>query len=84
MNILKHLLKLNLFLFVCLFLTSKCNVHLVCSWSGLPFPSLGELPNPGIKPASPALAGGFITAELPGKPMLGISLVISSPLLGIL
>ena len=53
-------------------------------WSGLPFPSLGELPNPGIKPASPALAGRFITAELPGKPMLGISLVIPSPLLGIL
>ena len=49
MNILKHLLKLNLFLFVCLFLTSKCNVNLVCSWSGLPFPSLGDLLNPGIK-----------------------------------
>ena len=31
-------------------------------WSGLPFPSLGDLPNPGIKPTSlkpPALAGGF-------------------------
>ena len=55
MNILKHLLKLNLFLFVCLFLTSKCNVHLVCSWSGLPFPSLGDLLNPGIKTGSPAL-----------------------------
>jgi len=33
-------------------------------WSGLPCPSLGELPNPGIEPASlssPALAGGFFT-----------------------
>ena len=28
-------------------------------WSGLPFPSPGHLPNPGIKLASPALAGGF-------------------------
>ena len=33
-------------------------------WSGSPFPSPGELPNPGIKPMSlvcPALAGGFFT-----------------------
>ena len=31
-------------------------------WSGLPFPSPGELPNPGIKPVSPALqADAFIT-----------------------
>ena len=28
-------------------------------WSGLPFPSPGDLPNPEIEPASPALAGGF-------------------------
>ena len=32
-------------------------------WSGLPFPSLGDLPDPRIKPVSPALAGGFFTAE---------------------
>jgi len=34
------------------------------SWSGLPFPPPGDLPNPGIEPASfisPALAGGFFT-----------------------
>ena len=31
-------------------------------WSGLPSPSSWDLPNPGIKPASPALAGGFFTA----------------------
>ena len=37
-------------------------------WSGLPFPSPGALPNPGIEPTSPALAGGFFTAEPPGKP----------------
>ena len=35
--------------------------------SGLPFPSLEDLPDPGIKPACPALAGGFFTNELPGK-----------------
>ena len=37
--------------------------------SGLPLPSPGDLPNPGIKPLSPALAGGFFTAEPPGKPI---------------
>ena len=39
------------------------------SWSGLPFPSPGHLPNPGTEPASlmsPALAGGFFTTEPPG------------------
>ena len=30
-------------------------------WSGLPFPPPGHLPHPGIKPTSPALAGGFFT-----------------------
>ena len=28
-------------------------------WSGLPFPSPGDLPDPGIQPKSPALAGRF-------------------------
>ena len=37
-------------------------------WSGLPCPSPGDLPYPGIKPASPALAGGFCTTAPPGKP----------------
>ena len=40
-------------------------------WSGLPFLSPGDLPNPGIKPASLAplaLAGGFFTTVPPGKP----------------
>ena len=35
----------------------------------LPFPSPGDLPNPGIKPASPALAGGFFTTGPPGQPI---------------
>ena len=33
----------------------------------LPFPSPGDLPNPGIKLVSPELSGGFFTAELPRK-----------------
>ena len=37
-------------------------------WSGLPFPSPGDLPHPGLEPTSPALAGRFSTAEPPGKP----------------
>ena len=37
-------------------------------WSGLPFPSPGDLPDPGIQPTSPALAGGFLTTVPPGKP----------------
>ena len=37
------------------------------SWSGLPFPPPGDLPEPGADLESPALAGGFFTAELPGN-----------------
>ena len=36
-------------------------------WSELPFPSPGELPDTGIEPGSPELAGGFIATEPPGK-----------------
>ena len=39
-------------------------------WSGLPFSTPGDLPDPGIEPVSlvsPALAGGFFTSEPPGK-----------------
>ena len=35
----------------------------------MPFPPPGDLPNPGIEPASPAMAGRFITTEPPGKPL---------------
>ena len=34
----------------------------------LPFPSPGDLTDPGIEPASPVFAGGFFTTQLPGKP----------------
>ena len=37
-------------------------------WSGLPFPSPGDLPHLGIEPGSPALHVGSLPAELPGKP----------------
>ena len=46
-------------------------------WTGFPFPSPGDLPNPGIKPESPALAGGFLTTEPPGKPKVAISILTS-------
>ena len=36
-------------------------------WSGLPFPPPGDLPDPGLQTASPALAGEFFTTEPPGK-----------------
>ena len=39
-------------------------------WGGLPFPSPGGHPEPGIDLVSPALASGFFTAEPPGKPTL--------------
>ena len=38
-------------------------------WSGLPFPHSGDLPDPRIEPASPALAGEFFTSGSPGKPL---------------
>ena len=48
-------------------------------WSSLPFPTPGDLPNPGIKPtspASPAFAGEFFTTEPSGKPTKGTYLNI--------
>ena len=37
-------------------------------WSRLPFPSPGDLPNPGIKPGSPASQADALLSEPPGKP----------------
>ena len=37
-------------------------------WSGLPFPSPGDLPNPGIKPGSPELQADSLPSKSPGKP----------------
>ena len=41
-------------------------------WSGLAFPSPGDLPDPGIEPTSPASAGRFFPIVPPGKPDSGV------------
>ena len=38
-------------------------------WSGLPFPTPRDLPDPRVKPTSPVLAGGIFTTESPGSPV---------------
>ena len=38
-------------------------------WSGLPFPSPGDFPDPGIEPMSPALANRFFTTKQTRKPI---------------
>ena len=48
-------------------------------WSGLPFPSPGDRPNPGIGPTSPALAGEFFTTEPLGMPFITLDGVLLSP-----
>ena len=42
-------------------------------WSGLPFPSPGGLPDPGIEPGSPALEADPFTSEPPGKRVEGVT-----------
>ena len=37
-------------------------------WSGLPFSSPGDLPDPGIEPSSPTLQADYLLSEPPGKP----------------
>ena len=39
-------------------------------WTGVPFPSPEDLPDPGIEPGSPALQADALTSEPPGKPMI--------------
>ena len=39
-------------------------------WTGLPFPPPGDLPDPGIKSACPALAGGFFTTNTTREALL--------------
>ena len=41
------------------------------NWSGLPFPPLGDPPDPGIKPSSVASAGGFFITEDRGQKLKG-------------
>ena len=49
-------------------------------WSGLPFPSPGNLPDPGIKPKSPTLQADALTSESPGmyKFILRVASQVSS------
>ena len=49
-------------------------------WSGLPFPSPGDLPNPGIEPRSPALQTDALPSEPPGKPYWGTLLMLTGAL----
>ena len=46
----------------------------------MPFLIPGDLPDPGIECASPALAGGFFTTEPPGKPFVMLSDLITDTL----
>ena len=39
-------------------------------WSGLQFPSPGDLPDPGIEPGSPTFQADALTSEPPGKPLI--------------
>ena len=41
-------------------------------WSGLPFPSPGDFPDPGIEPGSPALQADALPSEPPAIPLIGI------------
>ena len=65
--------------------TDCSSTSLLCLWDfpgkntgvGCPFPLHRDLPDPGIKPASPALAGGFFIPEPPGKPTIPLYTCIS-------
>ena len=45
-------------------------------WSGLSFPSPGDLPDPGIEPRPPALQADSFLSEPPGKPRIEMCMVI--------
>ena len=45
-------------------------------WSGLPFPPPRNLPNPGIKPRSPALQADSLLTELQGKPLICVCMCV--------
>ena len=42
-------------------------------WTGLPLPSPGDLPDPGIESGSPVLQADSLLSELPGKPQIGLT-----------
>ena len=45
-------------------------------WSGLPFPSPGDLPDPGIKPGSSVLQADSLLSEPPGKPEVSVNILL--------
>ena len=47
-------------------------------WSGLPFHSPGDLPDPGVEPGSPALQADALTSEPPRKPMTNLDSIVKS------
>ena len=47
-------------------------------WNGLPFPSPGDLPDPGIEPGPPALQVDILPSEPPGKPDKAIKNIVGS------
>ena len=48
-------------------------------WSGVPFPSPGDPPDPGIKPGSPTFQVDALPTEPPGKPELQIIVICVLP-----
>ena len=48
-------------------------------WSGLPFPSPEDLPDPGIEPRSPALQADALPSEPPGKPIIKVECCVYIP-----
>ena len=52
---------------------SQKRIWVGCPDCESPLPSPGDLSDPGVKPRSPALSGGFLTTDPPGKP-LGIDI----------
>ena len=44
-------------------------------WSGLSFPSPGDLPDPGMEPGSPALQADSLLPEPPGKPVRELGMI---------
>ena len=69
-------MKVKLFSYIQLFATPRTVAHQALPsmefsrqeyWSGLPFPSPGDHPNPGIEPRSPALQADALLSEPPGK-----------------
>ena len=52
----------------------------ILEWSEFPFPSPGNLADPGVKPVSPTLADKFFTTELPQKPRYTYTHIAMKPL----